>query len=800
MRNFKPIFLLTISVLILEGCDKKDPKEHLQKGIEYFNKGEYEKAVLELKTSSQSDKKLAETYYYLALLDEKNRQYKAMSENLKKVIEISPTHLEARLKFGRVQLLLGQLDSALEQAETILKNSNHNPDAQLLKASVLMKQTRQAEAQAIVDSVLKENPKHIDGLMLKSVLYMENKNSDSALSAINTAIKYEPKNISLRLFKIQINAQRKNIDSVINDYQELASLFPENQDFEIILAKIYTQSGKKKEAEDLLKNLIDKKPDDINLKLLFLDFLKTAYPEKAHVQFQKYTEEYKEKSGRLLALGKWAVAQQNFDDAKSVFHHIVELDQDKNQILSAKIYLGQIAYALKDFVSTKKILEDILAENSNYIDAKILQARILLAENKHDEAVDVLTKVLWDQPNSEETLVLLGQSFFAKGDEKEAEKQFKKVLEINPANQEAFTYLYNNALSDRKLGYAEEISEKALRYHPDNLFLLEKIGRVYISEKKWDSANDILKKIEGFNHLQATSLAKFLQAKIYQGQGECIKAIDLYKDLAELVAESYEILGDLALCYEKINKKDSMIVFLNDLLSKNSRNITASIILSDLLANNKQFEKSESLLRNLINENSKIPELYAELAKVKLAKGDSDSAINDYKEGLKANPGNINLLLSMAALYEKQGDYDAAVSIYEILLKNNPDLDIATNNLASILIEHGNDKEDLTKAVKLSEKFKDSKQASYKDTYAWALINQGNPSSGIELLNQIIISDPDVPVFRYHLAVAHHKNADNGSALSELREALNLAAKRGDFSDKKAAEALLNEIIAKNNQ
>ncbi|MEQ1531434.1 MAG: hypothetical protein ABL925_19135 [Methylococcales bacterium] len=61
------------SILILaSGCNKEeDPKEHLQRGVEYFEKGEFDKAKLELKTSNQSSKDTAETYYYLALLDEK---------------------------------------------------------------------------------------------------------------------------------------------------------------------------------------------------------------------------------------------------------------------------------------------------------------------------------------------------------------------------------------------------------------------------------------------------------------------------------------------------------------------------------------------------------------------------------------------------------------------------------------------------------------------------------------------------------------------------------------------------------
>jgi Tfp pilus assembly protein PilF len=55
----KKLIVISIfsTLLLLEGCDKEeDSKEHLQKGVEYLNKGEYEKAKLEIKSASQSGK------------------------------------------------------------------------------------------------------------------------------------------------------------------------------------------------------------------------------------------------------------------------------------------------------------------------------------------------------------------------------------------------------------------------------------------------------------------------------------------------------------------------------------------------------------------------------------------------------------------------------------------------------------------------------------------------------------------------------------------------------------------------
>jgi tetratricopeptide (TPR) repeat protein len=788
------------SMLLLTGCNKEeDPKEHLQKGMEYFNKGDYEKAALELKTSGQSDKNVAATYYYSAMLDEKNHQYKTMVENLKKTLELEPTYPEARLKLGKVQLLLGEIDSASEQAEILLKEKSDNADALLLKASVLMRQKKQADAKTLIDGVLKTNPNHIDALLLNAIIYMEKENLDQAFASVNAAIKLDEKNISLHMFKIQLDAKNKNIDAVIADYKELVTLNPDNQEFKITLAKIYAQSGKKPEAEELLNGLVTAKPDDVKLKLLLLDFLSAAEPEKVQEKFNQFIEQYKKQSKTLLSFAGWMLAQKNVDEAKKVLDQIVALD-DKNEALSAKILLAKIAFSQKKLEEAKKITDEILSKNSNYIDAKILQARLLLANSKYDEAIELLSKILWEKSDSEETLILLGQTYTIKGDQKQAEKQFASILEFNPANLQALMYLYDNAVAMKDVSYAQQLIEKALRIEPENLILLEKLVKLDLLTSKWDDAKTTLQRISNSSNPQAQNLAAYLEGQIFQGQGDYTKAIVLYKKLLTTVPDNYDVLTNMAKCYGGLNKKAEMIIVLNDLLSKNSQNVSAGIVLSHLWLSDKQFDKANLLLTNLINGNQKVPELYDSLAKVKSAQGDNKSAIAIYQDGLKQNPGDVKLLLPLAALYEVQGDYDAAISSYETLLAGDPNLDLAVNNLASVLSEHFTSADKLKHAVELAEKFKDSKQPYYKDTYAWAVIKQGDLVKGLNLLNQIITSAPNVAVFRYHLGVAHYKNGNNGAAIAELKQALELGAKNHGFADEKAAKTLLDEIQSKSHR
>jgi tetratricopeptide (TPR) repeat protein len=798
-KKIESAVVLFFSVLLLlVGCNKEeDSKTHLQKGLDYMSKGEYEKAKLELKTSSQAGKDNAETYYALALLDEKNQHYRAMRENLQKTIELAPSKTEARLKLGRIQLLFNEPAAAIEQAEFILKELGDHSDALTLKASALVKQQKQEEALTIIDGILKVNPNHADALSLKAWIYMEKEDLSQALALIETAIKADPKNTSLHFFKIQLDAKGKNLDAVIADYNQLISLYPENQAFKITLAKIYAQAGKLKEADELLRGLIIAEPNNVEVQLLLLDFLALTAKDKVTGQYRQFTEQHKDQPRLLLNLSSWMIARKNFDEAKTTLNRVIDLEDDSNVGLSAKTLLAKMAFDSKDFDGAEKIVEEILANNSNYDDAKILQARLLLVKEKYDDAEELLNKVLFSQPNSSEALLLLGQTFLIKGDQKQADKNFSNALEADPGNLEALGYVYEKTLKNNNAKYAKEILEKAIALNSGNVALLEKLAKLDLAESDWDGAKAVVQKIASLSNPLAKDLANFLQAQIYQGQGDCAKAVPIYKDLLGKFPENADALQSMARCYESLNKRADMLVFLNDLLAKNPRNISAGMLLSDLYILDKNYERGSSLLISLISDNPTTQQLYTSLASIKLALNDAKAAIAVYKNGLDIFPGNIKLTLSLASLYELEKDYDAAVMLYEALLVKNPKLDIAVNNLASVLTDHYTSEKALNKAVQLAEKFKDSDQPYFQDTYAWALVKQGKIDEGLKLLNQLVIKSPEVAIFKYHSGVANYKNGNNALAISELNQALELAGKNGNLIDTKAVGSLLDEIIAK---
>jgi tetratricopeptide (TPR) repeat protein len=792
--NRNKIASIAMSALLLTACHSPEEasQDHFQKGKELFEKGEFDKAILELKTSSQDNDKRGETYYYMALLDEKNNNFKSMRQNLLRAIELDPGLTDARLKLGKVHLLFGDLDKALEQVEAILAANPENIEAQLVKASVYVRQAKTDDATRIIDAVLKSNPDNIDALSLKAAQLYERNDIEQALSLTDTALGKDSKNVPLRLFKIKINAKRNNIDAVVDDYRELVKLYPDAENFKLSLASLYSMTDKLQAAEELLREMVDKMQDKVEPKIVLLEFLNAKAKDRVVGEYGQFLERYKQQANQLLELSKWILASGYVDEAGKGLQRVVELEKDSNLGLTAKTILAEIALNKKQYDVVEAALADILKVNSDFIDASLLKARLFLTQNKVDEAIELLNKSLWTKNDSDNAYLLLGQAYSIKKDRKQADKNFKQALEINPANLAAFEPVYTSYLQANQKETAREYLEKALKAKPNQLLLLTNKADLDIQEKKWDAAQETVQRIALFSKNKAVPL--YLQANILQGKGQYAEAISLYQKLLEEFPDHLNSMVNLARSFEALKSRDKAIVYLEEHHNKHLDNLATVGVLSDLYIANKDLAKAKQLLTEQLKQMPNSAPLYLAWAKIEGAlRKSADGAKDVYLKGLEKIPDDPQLSIALAGLYEQTGDKADARKVYERLLEKQPENSVAINNLSSLLVDFGGE-EDIKKGLALAEKFKDAENPYLQDTYAWALVKTGQTAEGLKLLESLIVKEPKLPELRYHLGVAHLNSGNKATAIAELKQAIALSEKlQRNFSGKDDAKKLLKE-------
>ena len=781
---------------MISACDSTNEaaQDHFAKGKEFFEKGDYDKAILELKTSNQDGDQRSETYYYMALLDEKNNNYKAMKENLQKTIELDPSNIDARKKMGRVNLVFGELDSVDQQADFILKLDPTNEEAILLKASVLVKNKKNDQAKVFIDDVLTKNPNSVDALSLKAAMAFDANEDKKAIEIIDLALKIDSKNLPLRIFKIRINAKENNVDAVIDGYKQLIEIYPDVENYKLSLASIYSMTDKLDLAESILRDMIHKQPSKVETKLIYLDFLNGKAKERVSAEFGKMLSELGLNSTAMLEISKWMIASGYIDDATKGLKKVIETNKADNNGLIARTLLAEIELNNKDFDNAEKSIKSILEENSEFIDASLLKARLLLFKGKPDEAIELLNKIVWSKNDSDNAFMLLGQAYSLKNDKIQAVKNYKLALEINPANIAAFTPIYTEYLQANQKENARQILVKALTKKPNQINLLTYKADLDISEKKWDDAQEAVQHMALFSKNKDVPL--YLQANILQGKGKYSEAIKIYEDLLKKFPDNINAMINLVRAQDALKQRDKAITYLEKLHEDHKDSMAIVGVLSDIYISNNDYSKAKDiLLRQIEIVPDKSVGLYLALARVEaILRKDPTAAKEVYLKGLQDNPDNIQLLNALASLYEQLGNKQDARKIYQNILDKDPSIAVSKNNLASLLIE-SDVVEDNKQALALSEALKDSDNIYFKDTYAWALVKNGNTKEGLEILESLILKEPKVAEIRYHLGVAHLNNGNKATALVELKQAISLAEKQNrTFVGKEHCAKLIKEL------
>ncbi len=796
MRNKYKLFFL-VCAFILQGCGDSSERslEYLSSAKSYYEKENYDKAKLELKNALQINNKLSEAYFYLSLVNEKERNWKEMYTHLAQTLKLDPENDKARLKLAKLYLLGGNLDQAALEIKLLSEKKADDPDVIALNGAVLLKQGDTISALAEAKKALAIDSSHIDSVGLAVGVYLAEEDYATAEQQVKQSLENKPNELALHLLKLQIHMKSKNADLVEQDYQEIIKQFPEQLDYSFAFAKFYVGTHQDSKALDLLQSVVEKNNDQLKPKLVLVDFLLQKNIELAEPAIKKFIEANPDEPDLYFKLANLYILQNRNNEAKEPLKWIVENNGNDRKGIKAKSILAKVAIKEGDNTFASEKVEEILAVDGRNYDALLLKARINMIKGSQDEAITDLRGVLRDYAKSDEAMVLLGQAFLMKESPELAIENFRNALELNPGNFYAVLPIVSSMIESEDIGRAEDLLQNALKMNPNHEGALQALAQVRLLKQDWKGTQKVADLIATKPNGQGFS--SYLGGKISQGQGFYNEAIEKYKLALIEIPKLSDAMKSMVVSSEASGQREVMKVYLDMFITKNPDLAYPVIYKSQLFGLDKDWDQAIDVLNTGIAKWPKESGFYESLAKIYLDRNENKKAINAYRSGLKIIPKNTQLNMLLASVYEMEKDYDNAVEIYQVVIDEQPTVDIAANNLVSILLDHYPEKESLERAVNLSERFKGSKQPYYLDTYGWSLFKNGSIDKAVEVLQQVVIKAPKVPVFKYHLGAALNESGDNGEAIKLLEDAIELGIKKnGQFAEKDKAELLLKTIKA----
>jgi tetratricopeptide (TPR) repeat protein len=780
---------LIASALHLAGCSSSEEREarYLERARASFDAGDYEKARVDIKNVLQINASNAQARLLFARLEERQQNWQQMYANLSAAVEADPSLWEARVKLAELLVASNQINQANEQIDAVIAQVPDHPEALSVRAGVLFRQGKSAEAELLCKQILEKNPGHITATGLLAAIY-GNSDPAKALATVESGISSNPSNITLQLLRIQFLTQLGNTGEVVSAYQKLIANQPDALIYPMQLAAYLSGQGRNDDAEVVMREMLKRNPQSDQAKLIMIDFLtRIDKPEDALTTLQGFVDNDPDNYLLRSALAKLHIALGDPDKAEAVYLNIIDKSPRAAQGIDARNRLIELLLARGERARADQLLAENLDIEPENGDALLIRARLLLQENKAEDAIADLRSVLRGAPNSTQALELLGLAQERTGAANLALDTYQQLLQLNFSSVPGLTGAARLLMAQNKQEDAAKMLEQAFKVAPDNIDVIRQYVDVLTRQKQWDKAQAIAQDL--ILRQKTATFGHFLRGLILERQGDVAGSIEALENSLKMEPRAVESLQALLSMYIRNDQAAQAVAYAENHVKQYPDQIHAQELLAALYGQQGRRADAERLLTAIIDKQPTRVSAYRELSAVLIAEKRKEQAVALLEKGLTQTPDNPGLLLMLAELYQSMGSDAKALATYEQLEKLLPNSDIVRNNLAMLLVEMSPSDENLQRAMRLTAHFERSDNPTFLDTLGWIHVKSGNYAQAISLLEDAVRRQPTAEL-HYHLGIAYVRN----NMIDKGREQLQLAIKDGStYSWVRDAEQALRQ-------
>lgn len=773
-KNFVMALVSATLILGLSACSTPEEKaqKFYDKGMSLIEKDPF-KAKLEFQNALQMKSNMTPALYGLALVAEKQADWKACFGLLKKVLEEDPKHTNAMVKIGQIYLAAGEVDSATEQADKAIALEPENPGAVMLQAALDLRAGRYEAAVEKANLVLKKDANNTDAYTVLASERRAKHDTPGALAFLNQALAINSQNKAIHLFKISLLGESGDNASTVKAWQDALQVFPDDYPFRGKFSEFLYKSGNNEEAESQLRYVVDHQPAEIQPKLTLIQFiLQTKGPQVARSEMEKMLEQNPEDFELRFYLVDFYESQGDATAAEAQLKTLMDYAGNKPEGLKAKTKV-----ATRFLVQNKKsdavnLINQVLKVDSHNVDALILKSGISIDEMKYDEAISDLRAVIGEKPDSAQALYLLAKAYESKGSEALAEESYVKALEASKYSPQYAIKYAESLIKKKETERAEKVLSDALRRTPKNVAITKLLAQIRLDSGDVDGAQKIADSIKGATN---SNLSDLIEGAILVRKNDYQGAVVAFERAHQKVPTDMQAIMAVAKTHIGNKQLASAESFLKSVLQTQPNNYDVKLLLAQVydMAGNKQALYQE--LEGAVALSPQNPVAYQQLASVYLREKNIEGAKDIIKKGLVKQPDNFDLNMALAEVDQYNQDYASAIATYKKLLKVNPNAIVALNNYVSVVADYETNKGELEQAYQDAQKLKGVNVAQFLDTYGWISFRVGKNDEAIQYLNLAAEKEPLYPVFHYHLGKVYLAQQNKADAKKSFEKALELS-------------------------
>lgn len=764
---------LTIPVLLLAGCGSPEERAqtYYESGMALLAKQDDFAARRELVNALKYKNDKVEVWKALAGIDERTG-IKHLFLDLRRIVELDPNDLDARLKLARLMTAGGAAEAALRVLDAANLGDKSNAEFHAVRSLALLRTNDSAAALREAQRAFELDPANSDAISIIAAKKTADGDLDGALKLLSAIPEGSSNEARATLQKIEIFARKKDLSKAEELLRGLIARQPKEIVYQNQLIQLLIAQNKLAEAEKEFRARIAANSADSKFALDFVRFLiATKGPDAGRAELEERLKAGGDDFDYKFTLAELDIVQGKTDQAIQALQKLATATDKAERLATVQLRLAQVYVTKGDTKAADALVEGILSKDRKNVGALRLRAARRLDTGQFDGAIADLREALNEQPKSTDLLTLIAMAYERSGKGELADRQYADALKLSNFNPEVV--LRYVAFLQRKsdAARAEEVLTEAVGRNAGNIQILSSLGQVKLSRQDWTGALAVADQVAKLNDGRIP--ADQIRASAFAGQDKRDESIAALEDALKAKPDAIESTVALASAYVRYGRPGRAVALFKEASDKSPNNAQMLVLLGQAQLAERREQDALQSFQKAIERQPKEPGGYAALSELHTRNRDYAAAAKVLQAGLSEAPGNIGLRLLAAGLKILKGDNAAAIDEYEAILKDQPNSLVAINNIASLLLDNRTDKQSLDRAAALAEALKNSKLPQFRDTVGWAEYKQGNFKNAVATLEGVVERDPNLAAARYHLGMSYNAIGQADKA----KEQFNAAAK-----------------------
>ena len=262
-------FCLLLTGLLTAGCSSRAEraKNHYENGKHYLAEKNYPKARIELRNAVQNDPKMVEAWRGLSQVAEHEKNWSALGESLRHIVELDKKDVEARVQLAKLYVLGGSLDQALHLANEATELEPEKPSVLALKAAVLFRLKDNEGSEKEAEKALKIDPSNPEANIVLATEKNSKGDYQDALKLLDNVAAAHQNDLGVIFVRLSVYDKMGNSDKVESLLRKLVDLYPKNNAFRNQLVRFYLLKNRPQDAEREMRSVVAADPNNANAEL-----------------------------------------------------------------------------------------------------------------------------------------------------------------------------------------------------------------------------------------------------------------------------------------------------------------------------------------------------------------------------------------------------------------------------------------------------------------------------------------------------------------------------------------------------